>query len=72
MSGLNERLWWTLDTGNMFGPTVGFKIHTNFNLKNKMIKICTILMIFYLPTWGSSAPPYTSPNLAQNLLSDQL
>jgi hypothetical protein len=25
---------------------------------------------FYLPTWGKFAPPYASPDLAQNLSSD--
>ena len=28
----NEQLWHTLDIGNMFGPTFGFKIHNCCNL----------------------------------------
>ena len=37
----NEWLWWTLDIGNICGPTLASKIHNSFNLKNRT----TILII---------------------------
>lgn len=35
VSGSNKWLWQTLDTCNVLGPTFGFQIHSNFNLRNK-------------------------------------
>ena len=61
-----------VDIGNMFAPTFGFKIHSNFKIRNKITEIFAILLIFYFPTRENFAPPYTSPNMAQNLLSDWL
>ena len=46
MSGENERLWQTLDIGNMFGPTLASKIHNNFNIRNNiMVFFFAILLI---------------------------
>ena len=58
----NEPLWHTLDIGIMFGSTFGFKDYR---------KLCNPPH-FYLPTRGKFAPPYTSLDLAQSLLSDQI
>jgi hypothetical protein len=49
---------------------LAFKIHNNFNSRNTIYPQKTPKS--YLPTWGEIALPYTSPNLTQNLLSDQL
>ena len=55
------------------GQLLASKFHTNFILRSKITKkkICNP-PYFYLPTWKIFAPPYTSPKLAQNLLSDRL
>jgi hypothetical protein len=66
----NEQLCQTLDIGNMFGqlflqniiviPIQGIKLPKNCNPHDSYLLI------------QEFAPPYVSPNLAQNLLSDQL
>ena len=39
----NERLWQTMDIGNMLGPTFDFK---HFHLRNKITNKIAVLMIF--------------------------
>jgi hypothetical protein len=68
-SSPNYWLWHTLNIGNVFGPTFGFKIHSNFNPRNKVIKKNAVLMIPIFPHGKKIAPPYTSPYLAQTPLS---
>ena len=54
----NERLWQTLDIGNMFGHAFGLKNSKGLHSKEQDYrKICTT---------------YTSLDLAQNLLSEWL
>jgi hypothetical protein len=52
----SERLRQTLGNGNTF------KIHINFNSRNKITKKIYNPHGFYLPTWEKFVPPYTSPN----------
>jgi hypothetical protein len=40
-----EQLWHTLDIGNVHMPTFGFKIHSYFNLRNKITEKSTVLVI---------------------------
>ena len=70
MSGENERLWQTLDIGNMFVPTLASKIHNNFNIRNNIMVFFRNPLDFYLSMWEEFALPYTSQGLANNLLSD--
>ena len=65
----NERLWHTLDIGNMFRSTSGLKI---FNSRNKFIEQSTILFISIILHMNSFALPSTSLELAQSFLSDWL
>jgi hypothetical protein len=46
-------------------------LHSDFNLRNKMIDFFCNPPYFYIPTLENSALPYTSIDLAQNL-SDEL
>jgi hypothetical protein len=46
------------------------KIHNNFKSKHIITGKSSNPHDFYLPTGGKFAPPYTSPNLTQNLSSD--
>jgi hypothetical protein len=48
------------------------KIHSDFNLRKKSMNLFCNPLSFYLPTRNTFALPYTSPYLAQNLLSDWL
>ena len=57
----SEWLWQTLDIGNMFGLTFGFKN----SLGNKINKKNFNSPYFYPPTREKFAPPYTSSDLAQ-------
>ena len=71
--GRNEPFWLTLDVGNLFGPTIGFKISKKIYLSHKTTqKICSPPDL-YLPTKNCFlAPPYTfREQLTQNLLGDQ-
>ena len=43
--------------------------HSNFNVRNKIINRNPL--DFYRPTWEYFAPPYTSPDVVQNILSDR-
>ncbi len=65
----NERLWQTLDIGNMFKPTFGFK---KSQLNNEITKKNSSPLHFYFPRQDTPTPPYTSPCLVHNLLSDRL
>ena len=47
-------------------------MHINFNLRNKITKKNFNPLNLYLPTHENFSSPYTSPNLAPNLLSDWL
>jgi hypothetical protein len=47
-------------------------MHINFDLRNEITEKLAILFDFYIPTREKFEPPYTSPDLVQNLLSDQL
>ena len=60
MNGLKEQLWQILNIGTIFGPTFSLRNHINLTLRNKITS----------PTWEKIALPHTSPDLAQNLLSD--
>lgn len=58
---------------NIFGPTFGFKNHSNLNLRNKITKNnCHPHTNFYILTREKIPPPHTSPILAHSLLSDWL
>ena len=46
----DEWLWQNVDNSDVIRPTFGFKIHSNFKFKNRIIE--------------KFAPPYTSPRLA--------
>jgi hypothetical protein len=59
----NEQFWQTLYIGNMFMPTFGFKIHNNYNWRNKITQNFTILVISIFLHMKQIAPPYTSPNM---------
>jgi hypothetical protein len=60
------------DTGSMFGPTFWLQKFTMFPIQRiNCQKNCSPTNL-YLPTWEKVALPYTSPNMAQNLLSDWL
>ena len=61
----NEWLWRILDIGNMFRPTFGFK--NNFNLRNKITKKITILLISIV-LHGKKLHRL----IVENLLSDRL
>ena len=63
----NEQLWQTLDIRNMFQANVWLQ-----KFMNKIIEKFAISCDVYLPTWEKFAPPYTSPCIAQNILSDLL
>ena len=67
-----KQLWQTLDIGNMFRPTFGFKNPWNFQFKKIKSPKNYSPPNFYHPTWGKFTPPYTSLDLAQNLLNDRL
>lgn len=68
----SEQLWQILDIGKVSRPTFGFKSHNNFNVRNENTKKNCNFPNFYLPTHVRFAPPYTYPELVQNLLSDRL
>ena len=42
----NERLWQTLDIGNVFGPTLASRFHRNFNLRNNTTKKIAFFLIW--------------------------
>ena len=55
----------------MLRPSFGFKIHQKKkNSRNEITKKNCSPPHFNLPTQEELAPPYTSSNVAQNLLSD--
>jgi hypothetical protein len=55
------------------GQLLASKIHSTFNLRNKIIGEKKYgRPNFYIPTRGKIARPYTSPKLAQTLLSGWL
>ena len=72
ISSQNEQSWQTLDIGNVFKPTSGFKNSQFFQFKKQIYQILCGPPDFNLPTWVKIAPPYTSIDLVQNLLSDRL
>ena len=55
----------------MFGQVSPSKFYNNSNLRNKHTQKNYNPPHFYLPTREKFAPPYISPDLAQNLLSDR-
>ena len=64
MSGYNRLL-----TSRIFsGQLLTSKAHSTLSLKNKTVEKITVLPEFYLPSWEKCALPYTSHDLAQNLL----
>ena len=46
----NEQLWQTLDIGNMFGSTFGFKLHNDFAQHNKAVHLITHALQAYIYT----------------------
>jgi len=68
----NERSWHTPYIGNMFGPTFGFKIHSNFYLRNEIYWKIVVLLIYIFMHGKKSTLPCTSPDLAQKPSSDRL
>ena len=69
-SSQNERSLWSLDIRILFGLTFGLKKSYKYQFKElNHPKFCSPLD-FYLPTWETFAPPFTSLDLAQNLSSD--
>ena len=54
------------------GRLLTSKIHNNFNLQKQITNFFYNPPNYYLPILESFEPPYTSPNLVQNLLSDWL
>ena len=67
----NEQLCQTLDIGNMFGQLLLQKIIVISIHRIKLPKNWSP-HDSYLLIQEQVAPPYASPNLARNLLSDQL
>ena len=63
----NEWLSQILNIGNMFGQLLVSKIHSNFNVRNTIYS-----PHINLTTQEKFTPLYTSLDLSQNLLSDQL
>ena len=64
MSGYNRLL-----TSRIFSSQLlTSKAHSTLSLKNKTVEKITVLPEFYLPSWEKCALPYTSHDLAQNLL----
>ena len=53
------------------GQLLALKIHNIFKFKESRHQICSPLD-FNLPAWEKFAPPYTSLDLVQNLLSDSI
>ena len=67
-SSQNECLWHAIDIGNMFGPTIDFEKF----IRNKITeKLVVLLISIFLHGKIKIAHPFTSPNLAPNLSSDQ-
>jgi hypothetical protein len=62
----------------MFRPLFGFKISQTFNLRNKVTNFFNFFNFFcnprdfYLPAREKITPPYTSQDLTENLINDQL
>ena len=56
----------------MFKPTLAANIHSNVNLGKKITIFFAIVMMPIFLLMNKIAPPYTSPYLAQNHLSDWL
>jgi hypothetical protein len=54
------------------GQLLASKIHNRFNLRNQITIENHSPLDFYLTAHVESTPPYTTPNLARNFLSDQL
>jgi hypothetical protein len=61
----NSRHWWHL------WANFWLDIYNSFNSRNKKCQFFCNPPYFYLPTLKTFAPSYTSPDLAQNLLSDR-
>ena len=54
------------------GQLLASEIHSDFNLRNKIIRKFVVLFISIFPTHEEFAMSYTSLDLAQNLLSGRL
>lgn len=54
------------------GQLSASKLHNDLNLKESNCHNFCGPPDFYLPTWENVTPPYTSLNLAHNLLSGRL
>ena len=70
-SSQNERLQHTLDISNVLMPTLGFKIHINFNIRKRITKK-KVFVLFFDVLDGKICATYTSSNLEPNLLSKRL
>ena len=71
-SSQNERSGHTPNIGNVFESTFDFKNPQPFQFRKKIPNGFYSPPNFGLPTQEKITPPYTSPDLAQNLKSDRL